>query len=304
MKLSVITVSWNSDQTIAEQIRSVVFACRNSEFEQILIDNASSDQTVAIIKTGFPRVTLIANEKNMGFAHANNQGVALAKGEYLLFLNPDMRMLPNHLDRFIEWMDVHPDVGIASCKLINKDGNFNENAKPRRFPKIGEQVALVFKLPHLFPSLFKNYFYHDFNPNDEQEVDSLRGSLMMMRKSFVEKLGFAFDPRYFIWFEDVDICREAHRLGYKVMYTPKFQCVDYVGQSFRQRPSYWKQKHFTKSMLQYFQKWEPWYKWIWIALVRPVGLVLVWINETFMKLTGFDMKSLSRLEKKAHEPSK
>jgi len=99
----------------------------------------------------------------------------------------------------------------------------------------------------------------------------------------VEKLGWGFDPRYFIWYEDVDTCREVKKLGYKVMYTPIISCVDYVGQSFKKRTTLWKQKEFTRSMLTYFKKWEPAYKWVWIALVRPVGIGMAWVNDKMHK---------------------
>jgi len=97
---------------------------------------------------------------------------------------------------------------------------------------------------------------------------------MLMRRSLYEKLGWAFDPRYFIWFEDVDVCRECHKNGLKVVYTPVITCTDYLSQTFKKLPSLWKQKQFTKSMLAYFKKWEKWYKWIWIAIFRPVGIAL------------------------------
>ena len=125
----------------------------------------------------------------------------------------------------------------------------------------------------------------DMDPDQEQEVDSIRGSFMLMRREFLDKTGWAFDPRYFIWYEDVDICREAKRHGYKVIYTPIITCVDYVGQSFKKRTTLWKQKQFTKSMLSYFQKWEPWYKWVWIALLRPVGIGMAWVNDRLAKLS-------------------
>ena len=121
----------------------------------------------------------------------------------------------------------------------------------------------------------------DFNSDSEQEVDSVRGSFMLVRRELIDKLGWGFDPRYFFWFEDVDLCREAKRLGFKVVYTPIVSCVDYFGQSFKQRTSIWKQKIFSRSMLTYFQKWEPWWKWIWIAIFRPVGIFFAWLVEVF-----------------------
>ncbi|MFB6181547.1 MAG: glycosyltransferase family 2 protein [Candidatus Magasanikbacteria bacterium] len=279
MNLSVITVTWNNEDEIAEQIRSVRSACNDIEFEQIIVDNDSPDDTVKVIEKNFPEVKLIANKENKGFGTANNQGVEQAEGEFLLFLNPDMKLKEGSLDKIVKWMRDNEDVGIACPKLINEDGSFNEHASPRSFPTVLEQLAIIFKIPHIFPSVLDRYLMTDFDPSKEREVDSVRGSFMLMRREIVEELGWAFDPRYFIWYEDVDICREVKSLGYKVMYTPVIEAVDYVGKSFGQRRGLWKQKNFTESMLKYFKKWEPFYKWIWIAMARPIGIFMVWLQE-------------------------
>ncbi len=275
--LSVITVTWNSKGLIDAQIRSVQMGCRTISYEQIIVDNASQDGTAKYIQTEFSHVRLIANPEGRGFGRANNQGFEIAKGRWLLFLNPDMRVEEGSLDAIVEWMEKHPDVGIVSPKLVDELGHLNCDATPRRFPRLWEQIALMFKIPHLFPFIFDRYHMKDFDGEKEQEVDSVRGSFMLMRRAFIEKLGWAFDPRYYIWYEDVDICREAKRLGYRVMYTPIITCVDYVGQSFKKRDTLWKQKQFTRSMLTYYQKWEPWWKWWMIAFVRPVGVGIAWL---------------------------
>jgi len=105
----------------------------------------------------------------------------------------------------------------------------------------------------------------------------------LIKKEILDTLGWAFDPRYFIWFEDVDTCREVQKLGYTVMYTPIIECVDYVGQTFKRLRALQKQKWFTASMVKYFRKWEPWYKWVPIALLRPVGIALAWVHDVFLK---------------------
>ena len=284
MDLSVITVTWNSRDLIGEQIRSVFSGCKDILCEEIVVDNGSSDGTVEYVSSEFSNVHVIANKKNMGFGAANNQGVAVAKGEFLLFLNPDMRVDFGSLDVILKWMKDRPNVGIVSPKLVDEKGNLNIDAQPRRLPRVWEQVALILKLPHLFPSIMDGYLMKNFDADKEQEVDSVRGSFMLVRRDIIDKLGFAWDPRYFIWYEDVDICRETKRLGYRVMHTPIITAVDYVGQSFKQRTTLWKQKHFTKSMLTYFQKWEPWYRWMWIALFRPVGIGMVLFGEIFRNI--------------------
>lgn len=256
MDLSIITVTWNSEKLIGEQIRSVALGCKAISYEEIIVDNASPNGTVELVKKEFPRVMLIANQDNKGFGAANNQGVKVAQGEFLLFLNPDMRVHDGSLNKIVAWMKEHPTVAIASCKLVDEHGNVNPDAMPRRFPTVWNALALILKIPHIFPRVLDNYLMKDFDANTEQEVDSVRGSFMLVRRELIEKLGWAFDPRYYIWFEDVDICREAQRLGYTVMYTPIISCVDYVGQSFKKRTTWWKQKQFIKSMVTYFWKWN------------------------------------------------
>lgn len=280
MDLSVITVTWNSEKLIAEQIRSVAGGCSKISFEELVVDNGSKDNTVPVIQKEFPTVKLLLEPNNPGFGAANNRAAKESTGDFLLFLNPDMRVLPGSLDTMVNWMREHPQVGVASCKLIDQHGQLNADAQPRRFPRLLDQLALILKLPHLFPGLLDRYLFKDFNADKEQLVDSVRGSFMIMRREIYKKLGWAFDPRYYIWFEDVDTCREVQRLGFQVVHTPVIACIDYVGQSFNQRTTMWKQKQFTKSMLVYFKKWSAWYVWIWIALARPFGIAMAWLNDT------------------------
>lgn len=283
MDLSIITVNTNGKDKILDQIQSVLDATKNISFEQIISDNGSTDGSIEEIRRRFPNVKIIENGKNLGFGAANNNALPLVSGEFILLLNPDMRVLPGTLEKIVDWLRVHEDVGIVSCKLTDEAGNFLEDAKPRRYPGVFDQVALLLKIPHVFPQVLDHYMYKGFDPEKEQEVDTVRGSFMLTRRSIIDRLGWIFDPRYFIWFEDVDTCREIKKMGLKIIYTPLISCVDYVGTTFKKQPTLMKQKWFTTSMLQYFQKWEPWYKWMWIALFRPVGICFAWIKEKISK---------------------
>lgn len=283
MDVSVITVTWNSIATIGEQIRSVEKAAVKCTYEEFVVDNASSDGTAAFVEKEFSLVKLMTQARNRGFGAANNEAARRAQGKYLLFLNPDMRLEAGSLDKICDWMDKHPKAGIVSCKLVNEKGEVNKDALPRRFPIWKDQLVILLKLHHFFPKLLSDYLFSDFNPEKEQMVDSVRGSFMLMRREIYQQLGWAFDPRYYIWFEDVDICREVWRLDYAVMYTPIISAVDYVGQSFNQRPSVWKQKQFSASMLIYFKKWGPWYAACIVALARPIGIALIWLHSKLKK---------------------
>lgn len=277
MDLSIVTVTWNSNKLIGKQIRSVREGCRTISYEHIIIDNASSDNTGELIRTEFSEVLFIQNRKNIGFGAANNAGAHKAKGEFILFLNPDMRVSPGSLDIMVTWMREHPEVGLASCLLTDENGKPHPEAQPRRFPGFIDQLATIFHAQGVAPKAFERYMFNEFDPNKEQMVDSIRGSFMVMRREVYEKLGWAFDPRFYIWFEDVDICREVWRLGYTVMHTPVISCIDMVGQSFKKRTSFWKHKQFTESMVIYFKKWEPIYKWLPLMCARYISLPIAWV---------------------------
>ena len=279
MDLSIITVNTNDSDRILDQIASVKDGAKGLDCEQIITDNGSTDGSIEQIQKKFPDVKIILNNKNLGFGVANNIAAKNSTGRYLLFLNPDMRVMPGSLKKITDWMDTQSKVGIASCRLTYENGDLNIGATPRRFPTLFDQVVILLKLNHLFPSLLNKYLYHDIyhdkEVEKEVEVDSVRGSFMLMRRELYDKLDWAFDPRYFIWFEDVNTCREAKRLGYKVIYTPIISCVDYVGQTFKNLSTVQKQKWFTDSMLKYFKKWQPWYQWLIILILRPVGIIFV-----------------------------
>ncbi len=311
MELSIITVTWNSKNTIGRLIDSIPSAVfdpatgRSLSYEHWVVDNASTDGTAEFITekygqetvTGYnmssesfeyssdiiPRVRLWKNSKNEGFGAANNWAFHRAQGDFILFLNPDMKLAPESLYTLVGWMWQQRDVGIVSPKLITETGEVNSNAGPRRFPSVWNQLAIIFKIPHLLPGVLNNYLMKDFDYSKQQEVDSVRGAFMLVRHDFLAKLGTAFDPRYFIWFEDVDICKEAKRLGYKVVYNPMISAIDYVGQSFNQRTTMWKQKNFTESMVKYFKKWGPWYATILVVAARPIGIALAWLGDKFRK---------------------
>lgn len=275
LDLSIITVTYCSEKQIETLIRSVQQGCREISYEHILIDNGSTDNTLALIESFGNSVICLKNKENLGFSKANQIGYQKSKGRYLLFLNPDMEVEEKSLDKLVDWMDSRVDVGIAGCKLVNQEGNFNQEAVPRRFPRLYEQFVILLKLQKLFPKSLDSYFYKDLDFSKEQVVDTVRGSFMLMRRELTNRLGWPFDPRYFIWFEDVDICREARKHGFSVIYTPIVQCKDAIGQSFKQRNRKWRFHQYSESLLRYLKKWEPFYVWCWVPLLYvPIASVI------------------------------
>ena len=302
MDLSIIMVPWNVRDLVRENLKAIYNTSPQSspykgeevfEFEVFAVDNNSRDGTKEMIRNEFPQVKLIANNYNAGFAMANNQAIKIAKGRYILLLNPDMRVLPGTLETMIKWMDEHKEVGLAGCHLVHpvkspqmqgaeqfhgvkKNGETVPHV--RRFPTVWDQLAIVLKLPHLFPSLLDKYLMRDFNYSKESEVDSIRGSFFMIKREVIEKIG-ALDERYFIWFEEVDFCRRVWQAGWKVMYTPAAQCVDYVGKSFAQVKRGVTQKYFRDSMLKYFKKWHPVWQYYVLKIAWPIGMLFSYLGD-------------------------
>jgi hypothetical protein len=261
-----------------------------------------------MVEKEFPSVHVIANNFNAGFAKANNQAIRLSQGRYVLLLNPDMRVFPGTLEGMIKFMDVPQNarVGVAGCHMVSpknviaspkvakqshgqgeeiatapsvpRDDEYSTVPQVRRFPTIKDQLAILLKLPHLFPRVLDSYQMRDFDYSKEARVDSIRGSFFMIRRDLLNKIGL-LDEGFFIWFEEVDFCKRAIAAGYEVAYTPRAKCVDYVGQSFKQIKFYPKQKMFTRSMVYYFKKHASWWQYRLLWLIRPAALTVAWVGD-------------------------
>jgi len=271
MDLSIITVPWNVKDLVRKNFKAIYKNTSNIEFEVISVDNDSKDGTTEMIRREFPQVNAIFNDYNAGFAKANNQGIEVSKGRYVLLLNPDMEVKPDTLETMVKWMDNHSEAGIAGCKLTKENGEIVPHV--RRYPGILDQVAIILKIPHIFPQVLNHYMWRGFDYEKEQAVDSIRGSFFMIRREVLDKLG-GLDETYFLWFEEVDFCRQVTKAGYKVMYTPVTECQDYIGKSFAQVPGGKLQNIFQNSMLSYFKKWHPAWQVLVLKMIWPLGKLM------------------------------
>ena len=276
MDLTIITVPWNVKDFVRDNFKNIYKNTQNISFEVFAVDNDSKDGTADMIRSEFPQVNLIVNNYNAGFAKANNQAIKMAKGRYILLLNPDMRVLPGTLEKMVKWMDAHKQAGIAGCQLIKENGETVPHV--RRYPKFFDQLAITLKFPHIFPNILNKYLYKNFDYNQEAVVDSIRGSFFMIRKEVIEKLG-GLDERYFIWFEEVDYCKQVKNAGWEVMYTPEAKCIDFVGKSFALVKKGKTQEYFRDSMLKYFKKWHPLWQYFVLKLAWFVGVGIVFLAE-------------------------
>lgn len=274
--LSIIIVSWNVKDKLRENLQALFASVGGMDFEVWVVDNNSADGTGTMVETEFPWVKLIANDANLGFAKANNQALRSVQGEFTLLLNPDMKVSPDTLFNMLSWMRKNTQAAVAGCHLISETRETVKHV--RRFPQICDQLAIVLKLPHLFPKVLKEYLREDFDYGQAARVDSVRGGFFMMRRETIEQVGL-LDERYFIWFEEVDYCKRAYEKGLEVWYTPVAECIDYVGQSFKQVKRDTTQHYFQDSMLKYFKKWHPGWQYLLLWLAWPIGRLMVSLAE-------------------------
>ncbi len=295
MDLSIIIVSWNVKEKLRENLKAIFKSARtrNFAFEVFVVDNNSTDNTVEMVKKEFPQVhpvksdnvgakqfngvKLIANKENLGFAKANNQAIKQARGDFILLLNPDMRVMPDTLEKIIKWMRENKQASVAGCHLIDEQGKTIKHI--RRFPTVWNQLAIVLKLPHIFPNILNKYLRNNFDYSKPAKVDSIRGGFFMIRNVGTGHALFLLDEQYFLWFEEVDFCKQVKQAGGEVWYAPDAKCIDYVGQSFKQLSRGKTQKYFRDSMLKYFKKWHPAWEYSVLRMAWPVGMFLAWIGE-------------------------
>lgn len=277
MDLSIIIVSWNVREKLKDNLRAI-YESRNINFEVFAVDNNSHDKTAEMVKKDYPQVKLIANRENLGFARACNQAIKQAKGRHILLLNPDMRVFDDTLSNMVSWLDHHEQAWVAGCRLIDESARLIKQI--RRFPALADQLAIILKLPHIFPGILNKYLRSDFDYSKSSPVDSIRGGFFMIRKETIKKVGL-LDERFFLWFEEVDYCRRVKMAGGEVWYTPNAECIDLIGQSFKQVENMVKQKYFRDSMLEYFKKWRPAYEYWLLKLAWPAGLAIVGLGGIF-----------------------
>lgn len=276
MDLSVIIVSWNVREKLKENLKAILNSDDGLDMEVFLVDNNSADGSAEMVKNEFPGVNLVANKENFGFAKANNQAIKKAQGDFILLLNPDMKVFSDTLINMVNWMRENKQASVAGCHLVDEAGNKIKHV--RKFPRLSDQLAIAVKLPHLFPGVLNNYLRSDFDYSQPAEVDSIRGCFFMLRRETIEKIGL-LDEKFFVWFEEVDYCRRIKAGGGQVWYAPAAKCVDYVGQSFLQVKRGATQKYFRDSMLKYFKKWHPaWQCWI-LKMAWFMGIRIAKIGE-------------------------
>ncbi len=273
MTLSVIIVAWRVRDKLRANLAALIKSRVNFDWEVFVVDNNSGDGTAAMVAQEFPQVKLMVNQSNLGFAKANNQAWREAQGDFVLLLNPDMKVFPDTLQHLVDWLKANPQAWVAGGRLLDEAGR--PITSVRRFPTLADQLAIVLKLPHLFPRVLNKYLWRDFDYNQSAKVDSVRGSFFAVRRSTWEAIGY-LDEQFFVWFEEVDYCRRVAAAGGEIWYTPIVSAIDYVGQSFGQITTRTSQSYFRDSMLKYWRKWQPASAWL-LQLAWILTWPFIWL---------------------------
>jgi GT2 family glycosyltransferase len=250
--LSVIIVSWNVRALLERAIDCVYATVRQCSFELIVVDNNSDDGSVAMLRERFPTLTLVANAENVGFGRANNQGAALARGRYLLLLNPDAFVHAGTVDRMLQFMDEHPDAGAAGCLLRYPDGALQRSVTS--FPTVATELWTTLGLDRALPNhpQFGRYKLTYWAMDDLRAVDSLMGACLMLRRELIDRIGL-FDEQFFMYSEEVDLCYRIQRAGSRNYFLPDVEATHIWGGSSRLVPQATFLRLF-RSRVQFFRK--------------------------------------------------
>ena len=259
--ISVIIVTYNSAPQLRPCLDSLL-AQTCQDFDIIVVDNASRDGTAAIVRNEYPRVQLLANDSNLGFGNANNLALATAQGRYLVLLNPDAVLLPDTLAKSMQHMEANTKVGMAGGLLQGTQGEWQPSA--RQFPSLLNDGLTLSGLANRYP---KSRFFGRFDrswadPLLATAVDWVPGAFAIIRRNLVEQISL-FDPRFFLYYEEVDLCRRIHQAGYQVFYWPDLVIThiggassetvdDLVFSSSGKQLTLWR----MRSQILYYRKWH------------------------------------------------
>ena len=218
--ISIVVVHYESPTELDDCLRSIAVASASLPVEVFVVDNASKSFAADAVSRALPDATVVRNSSNVGFSRAANQGLRQASGRYLLLLNPDTVLAPDSLERMVEYMDAHPDVGLATARLTLADGRLDLACR-RSFPTPIRSFYRLTLLSRLFPKSrrFAQYNLTYLDDMLETEIDAPCGAFMIVRSHIREQVGL-LDERYFMYGEDLDWSYRIKQAGWKVMYAP------------------------------------------------------------------------------------
>jgi GT2 family glycosyltransferase len=276
--ITIIILSYNT-RALLERCLSSVFAAQTAKdrWEVIVVDNASTDDSVAVIKNKYPTVSVVENRKNLGFAAGNNVGINKAKGSVILLLNSDTEVTVGAIQETARYLVHQPEAGVATCMLIRPDGSMDP-ACHRGFPTPGASLAYFLGLEKIFPksTRFGGYHMGYKDLSQPHQIDSPSGAFFMIKKSVIKKVGL-LDERFFMYGEDLDWSYRIKHAGWKIIFYPYTSVLHKKWQSGKAHPDEEQrrvtQQHFYNAMQLFYKKhYQKRYGWL------ATGFVLLGIK--------------------------
>ncbi|PTM08349.1 MAG: glycosyl transferase family 2 [Bacteroidetes bacterium] len=243
MQLSIVILNYNVKYFLELCLKSVEQAITTLDAEIIVVDNDSSDESCEMVQEKFPLVTLISNTNNVGFAKANNQGVAVAKGAYVCILNPDTVVAEDTFIMLIKFAKSKPNLGAIGCKLIDGSGAFLPESK-RNIPVVKVAMQKLF-------GNGKTYYANHINENGVGEIEVLVGAFMFLKRDVYNQVE-GFDEDYFMYGEDIDLSYKLLQAGFQNYYFGETTCIHYKGESTTKDKKY--TKRFYDAMKLFYKK--------------------------------------------------
>lgn len=279
MELSIIIVNWNTHNLLSSCISSIFRHTPDRPFEVWVVDNASNDGSVQMVKDRFSQVHLIENHKNIGFAAANNQAIFRSEGRYILLLNPDTEVKPSALTTLVRFMEAHPEAGSAGARLINPNGSLQPSCYPAQ--TLSREFWRLFHLDALRP--YAIYPLSKWDLETSRRVDVIQGACLILRREVLDQVGY-LEEDYFMYSEEVDLCYRIGQAGWSTFWVPQAQVVHYGGESTKQVPVEMF-LNLYRSKILFFRKHKGWlqvqvYKLILFAaamarlLLSPLSLLV------------------------------
>ena len=278
--VAIVIVSWNTREILRDCLRSVYENAGTVDFQVIVVDNASTDGSAPMVATDFPRVQLIANTENRGFAAANNQGMALARGRYVLLLNSDTVVLDRAIEKAVAFADTHPEAAVVGCRVLNVDRTLQPTCF--MFPSA---LNLLLSFTYAYKLFPKSRFWGRelmtyWDRNDIRQVDVVTGCFMLVRQEAIAQVG-RMDDSFFMYAEETDWCYRFRAAGWKVMFVPSANIIHLGGASSRQVAS--KMRLQTSGSILYFLKkhksrWEYVLGCLFTALFFLVRVPVWWVK--------------------------
>ncbi|MGA3228260.1 MAG: glycosyltransferase family 2 protein, partial [Acidobacteriaceae bacterium] len=226
-------MSFNTKDILRECLESVERESEGLRIETLVVDNHSRDGSPEMVENEFPRVRVLRSTVNLGFGAANNLAIQAAGGRYVILLNSDAFLCPGSLRLALNHMNLHPDVALAGARLVGRDFSWQPSA--RLFPNVFGELLVLTGLAARFP---KSRFFGHFDRTwadhlEAAQVDWVPGAFSIVRAEVLQRVGL-FDPRFFLYSEEVDLCRRIKRAGYEIWYWPDILVIHIGGESSRQ----------------------------------------------------------------------